>query len=511
MTKRYLVDDQKGVALFTVVLIFLVLVTMLGGVMFAAVVNQRNSIVAKNHTAVYYAAESGINLKIADIAAIISSEPDYGKIKTAVLALTPDYNLEANMGKKSWATTSVTEVTDSVEIASLCPGYNLAYNITSIGKIGSDATVEVSRTLSTYVCFRPSGPFDGAIVTKGSIYVHNSGAIIDGSIASNLDNNTTINLNKNATECNHIDGISVFDLEDGDVYGAENCVNMATSINEIMFPDIKLPNGEPKDPVKIITQSHIDQYLTGLRLGASNRVISVTGNNNNKVGTLDLSAGDKFKINSISDDLTKLTIQLSNDNAEDKEIHLILDDEIETLPAEIVVNGKGRLIIVSKFGKTFIGDSIITTQDPKKKVTFVLLPSVNKNPAMDLGSKDRVFVANIMSYSKGKIIIKGETQGYIISLASLFDGKNPQSEGDIEIQTPNAIIGEGSWLYAPYAHVYMQANSNYNGSIMAESYWGQSNIKLVYKGLGGDNPFANWITLPYENKWIIKYLPIIED
>lgn len=509
MTKRYLVDDQKGVALFTVVLIFLVLVTMLGGVMFAAVVNQRNSIVAKNHTAVYYAAESGINLKIADIAAIISSEPDYGKIKTAVLALTPDYNLEANMGKKSWATTSVTEVTDSVEIASLCPGYNLAYNITSIGKIGSDATVEVSRTLSTYVCFRPSGPFDGAIVTKGSIYVHNSGAIIDGSIASNLDNNTTINLNKNATECNHIDGISVFDLEDGDVYGAENCVNMATSINEIMFPDIKLPNGQPENSV-IITQSHIDQYLTGMRSGASNRVISDTGSNKNKVGTLNLSVGEKFIINAISNDYVKLTIQLSNDNAEDKEIYLILDNEIETLPAEIVVNGKGRLVIVSKFGKTFIGDSIITTQDPKKKVTFVLLPSVNKNPAMDLGSKDRVFVANIMSYSKGEVIIKGETRGYIISLASGYSG-NLQSGGDIEIQTPNAIIGEGSWLYAPYAHVYMQANSFFNGSIMSESYWGQSLVKLVYKGLGADNPFADWITLPYENKWIIKYLPIIED
>jgi Tfp pilus assembly protein PilX len=56
--------NNKGMALITVVLIFLILVIMLGGAMFAAVVNQRNALFANDHTKAYYVAESGINTRI---------------------------------------------------------------------------------------------------------------------------------------------------------------------------------------------------------------------------------------------------------------------------------------------------------------------------------------------------------------------------------------------------------------------------------------------------------------
>ena len=59
--------NNKGMALITVVLIFLILVIMLGGAMFAAVVNQRNALFANDHTKAYYVAESGINTRISQI------------------------------------------------------------------------------------------------------------------------------------------------------------------------------------------------------------------------------------------------------------------------------------------------------------------------------------------------------------------------------------------------------------------------------------------------------------
>jgi Tfp pilus assembly protein PilX len=46
MKKLNRIQNEKGVALITVVLLFLILVTLLGAAMFAAVTNQRNSIFA---------------------------------------------------------------------------------------------------------------------------------------------------------------------------------------------------------------------------------------------------------------------------------------------------------------------------------------------------------------------------------------------------------------------------------------------------------------------------------
>ena len=57
--------NKKGVALLTVVLFFLVMVILLGGLLFATVNNLKNTQTAQKHTSVYYAAESGINLQLA--------------------------------------------------------------------------------------------------------------------------------------------------------------------------------------------------------------------------------------------------------------------------------------------------------------------------------------------------------------------------------------------------------------------------------------------------------------
>lgn len=59
---------KDGVALLTVVLIFLVLVILLGGVMSISLANQRGVKTHGQHTAAFYAAESGITVVVAELA-----------------------------------------------------------------------------------------------------------------------------------------------------------------------------------------------------------------------------------------------------------------------------------------------------------------------------------------------------------------------------------------------------------------------------------------------------------
>jgi Tfp pilus assembly protein PilX len=67
MSKLNYIRNEKGMALITVLMVFLVLVILLGATMFAAVTNQRNAIFANEHSEAYYVAESGINLRVAQM------------------------------------------------------------------------------------------------------------------------------------------------------------------------------------------------------------------------------------------------------------------------------------------------------------------------------------------------------------------------------------------------------------------------------------------------------------
>jgi len=242
MFNRNVIQNQKGVALFTVVLIFLVLITLLSGVMFAAVVNQRNSIVAKDHTAVYYAAESGINMEIAGLETLFnatttnnwSSSRLYNEIVSGLGTRT--YTFSDNMGKPSWA--DVTLSLSPVSYPSY-PGF-VFIRVTSTGNIG-----DVSRVLYADVGYKVSlGPgrlftFAGAVITKRGITVDKNGATVVGPIASNLEGNSVINLSNNST-CHGITAINIPSSKLGQVSG---CNVPPTALpQDIVFSDITMPD-----------------------------------------------------------------------------------------------------------------------------------------------------------------------------------------------------------------------------------------------------------------------------
>jgi len=496
MSKKYLVNDQKGVALFTVVLIFLVLVTLLGGVMFAAVTNQRNSILAKDHTAVYYVAESGLNMEIANLESLFNSTTtenwSSSRLFSEIVATfgTNTYNLSENMGKASWAVTQV----------SLSPATYAAYSdyvfirLSSTGHIG-----DISRDLYVDVGYKISlGPgtlftFAGAVITKEGITVDKSGATVIGPIASNMENNATIDLSNTST-CHGVTEINIPTEDFGDVSGCN--IPPSALTQDIVFSDITMPDRADLLARRLTPNVTISSGVLDLRRS-------------------NIPYGSRiFRLNQLNSGA--LTIRL-NGIDEREPIFVLLDNNITSLPSSITVEGQGRLIFIAQFSSTMTLNSVIryrTTEgnliiDPSK-VNFVLFAQSGTTPGIRMQPSD-VYAGSVLSNSTGTVDLKGKFGGYFVTMSS-----------DVTVQTPNSQSGTPEntiWVYAPYADFEMVANSMIYGSIMAESFSSTNpHNKLIYKDLSGIYPFEPWTPLPYtidqddaQAEVEFKFFPIIEE
>jgi hypothetical protein len=497
MINRNVIQNQKGVALFTVVLIFLVLITLLGGVMFAAVVNQRNSIVAKDHTAVYYAAESGINMEIASLETLFnatttnnwSSSRLYNEIVTGLGTRT--YTFSDNMGKPSWA-----DVTLSISPVSYpsYPGF-VFIRVTSTGNIG-----DVSRVLYADVGYKISlGPgrlftFAGAVITKRGITVDKRDATVIGPMASNMEGNSVIDL-RNTNTCHGITEINIPASKFGSVTGCN--VPPTALTQEIIFSDIIMPD------------------RTALRALALSPNAVISG------GVLDLRRSN-IPYNSKIFVLTQLgtnalTIRL-NGIDEREPIYVLLDNNISSLPSSITVEGQGRLIVLAQFSSNLQLNSLIRYDkkdgnapiiDPSK-FNLVLYAQSGTNPQIFMQPSD-VFAGSILSNSFGAVDLKGKYGGYFVTMSTSVNVQTPNSQSG----TPENTI----WVYAPNADFTMVANSLIYGSIMAKSFSSTNpSNQLIYKDISGIYPFEPWTPLPYavdqndaQAELEIKFLPIREN
>ena len=233
--------NKKGVALLTVVLFFLVMVILLGGLLFATVNNLKNTQTAQKHTSVYYAAESGINLQLAKFMNLFETAKannwSISNLENQIIALRNSVNstdglvtMKDNLGKPT-----STMVTMSGPHSDLNhPNYTF-YRIQSIGTVGG-----VQRTLSTSIGYEyalgsgPLLPIAGAIVVNRGIDVQNGSVV--GSIATNLAGGSTISMRR--VNCNLIPQFTVPTL------GTSPCPTKEVKMEEnkhIVFSDIVLP------------------------------------------------------------------------------------------------------------------------------------------------------------------------------------------------------------------------------------------------------------------------------
>lgn len=147
-------SNKKGVALLTVVLFFLVMVILLGGLLFATVNNLKNTQTAQKHTSVYYAAESGLNIYISyiqDIASLaVLNKWDLDDFESELHDLVGTHlenTFHDNLGNPVSSSIEITEPGDLIGEVGM-EGYRFV-SIISTGNIDG-----ISREVSTKFIYR---------------------------------------------------------------------------------------------------------------------------------------------------------------------------------------------------------------------------------------------------------------------------------------------------------------------------------------------------------------------
>ena len=176
MNIRNTLRGKDGVALLTVVLIFLVMVIMVAGMSVWSMGNMTNSKVSNEHTAAFYAAEAGINTFMTDLGSSIESmssttitpEDFFDSIDTLISAGTT-ISLTDNSGVTTSA--NVLFVKDGVN----ADGFTV-YKIISTGTVGGiTRTLEKEITLKYTQGTEGTGfTIDKAVLASGNISIGNS-------------------------------------------------------------------------------------------------------------------------------------------------------------------------------------------------------------------------------------------------------------------------------------------------------------------------------------------------
>ena len=527
--------NKNGVALITVMLIFLILVVLLGGVMFWSVSNNSQTAFGSQHTAAYYSAESAINLQIVrfeDKFAQAKSESwSLGKLREEIQLLVVEINTSHDivgfddyMGKPNFS-----------DIQIIGPESKSGYIDTDFYKIISTGNIgDVSRTLSTEIGFTyvyspgEINVLGGAVITKGAIAVHQN-MRIKGPIASNLSStlyssNPTINTLNGSNLNNHcgvnllptdtfIDKISVPNLvqnrskinngSSGSCYDISSELENTIEFEPIKIPDYILYEGSNAVPVSVVN-GVLDLRNSGMEYG-----------------------GKKFEISSFPTGNLRIKLDGGDDG---ENFYLRVHNSFSSLNGTIEIEGKGQLIVLSDIENNISLNAKIHTPDPDNLSSYIFAKNNTRfnlilrevNPSNRYSISATGFNGSLLS--NADINITGwnnvEFYGYMVINTgfrqSTIVGKTMNIQANSSLGRPDNPI----WIYAPNAHVYFNSGVILHGSVMSESIHVQAaNPRILYAQMSaGEYPFQEWTPLPYtENadgaQADLKYirLPIIEE
>lgn len=471
--------NNKGVALVTVVLFFLVLVILLGGVMFSSISNQGNAKLSKDHTSAYYVAESGLNITIEKLNQFLKDDKyddieigQYtfmiGELKSFILSdLKTTVPIQINpsfSGKYDIFTEEVSTI----------PPYT--FSIRSTGTVN-----DVSRTLVTTFEVTPKlEELMKAIVAKGSITLDKSP--ITGPIASLMDPpGSDINFTCNSGSLTNEIYIPN-PLPAGSSVTFKNC-NDNLTYNYIEDPVIlnpfELPEYHTKD--KLVKMTLIPGENTFPPLGEG------------KVGYY-IDKLPSFDVDFI----------LGTDSSSSIVYQLFVDD------LDVLNNG------ILNVGNITVDKNKTSASNDKLKM-FVTIdkddyPSSYKKDVFEWDGNVNSHLINVETadLSKFQLIIKrgngfdDDNPELFISNSNIFVGSLMMDEIDVNFGNLNfkgfiATMGETitfsstaditgpMWIYAPNADVNSTSNVMIKGSIIADSV-NFKNTTLQYLEYKGDLP-----------------------
>lgn len=482
--------NNKGVALVTVILIFLVLVILLAGVMFASVTNQKNAVVSKEHTSAYYVAESGLNVSIEKLRNYLltngySSIP-MGQYATKMSLLddfiTDDLNGDTdNLSQGTYLIQATVGATTT------------SYTLRSIGTVNG-----ISRTVEGTFSFDPIMENKAkAIIAKGNIDSKN-GTIV-GPIASLLSPaGSDIAITCNGSSTTNINEIYYpMPLPSGSTVSVGgNCGGakaMLDADETVIFHDFSLPtyykstdtvvvDGVTKNVLVKITPTASKYTFPALTSGQQGYYIDNLPSTN---VTFDLgTSGTSTTVYNLF--VSNVSVA-SNTNLGVGVINVIGNGKLKM---HLIINKSNYVNPNSSFQFTWntnVNQSLLTSSNPEDISKFQLIIkrgsdfSASEYPTFSIGNSN-IFVGSLMMDYVNLSFGNFDYKGFIATLGKSFT-----------ISSNSSITGP-MWVYAPYANVSLTSNGVINGSIIANSVDFASGATLKYMQYLG--PLPPELTLP---------------
>lgn len=484
------IKNNKGVALVTVVLIFLVLVILLTGVMFASVSNQKNAVLSKEHTSAYYVAESGLNVSIEKlrnylIANGYSSIP-MGQYATKMTLLNDFITGDINGDSENLTQgTYLIQATGSLSTTT--------YTLRSTGTVNG-----ISRTVEGTFSFDPIMENKAkAIIAKGNIDAKN-GTII-GPIASLLSPaGSDINITCNPSGGTDINEIYYpMPLPSGSTVSVnDKCGGTKATFDAdetVIFHDFALPtyykstdtvvvDGVSKNVLVKITPTSSVYNFPALTSGQQGYYIDNLPSTN---VTFDL--GTSGASNTVYNLFVSNVSVASNTNLGVGAINVIGNGKLKM---HIIINKANYVNPNSSYQFTWnanINQSLLSSTNPEDISKFQLIIKKGSDftsseyPTFSIGNSN-IFVGSLMMDYINISFGNFDFKGFIATLGKSFT-----------ISSTSQITGP-MWVYAPYADVSLTSNGLINGSIIANSVNFESGASLSYMQYLG--PLPPELTLP---------------
>jgi len=453
---RKVLNNQKGVALMTVLLTFLTLFILLSAIVMMSMSNSATTLKASNYSKAYYITESTLNKRMAEVHSLFYTLADSNPTSTDMFALLEEEfaNLPMtvtfpNTSDNDSATITFVPSDGSVDY----PDY-LFYEISVTGTVNG-----VSRTLTKEVGFSYSmgGPgyiIGKAVLTQRGMIIGNQNSTINGPIASNVLDNTSIDIRSTQA------GVSMVYVPVGRVSAISSLTRIGSRYTEVampfIFPVINYPAIPTTTPITVTIPAFVNNQAT----------ISVS--TYSYMENMTVAQGQTLIINlgARGTASTRKMLRVKNIN----------------VSGNIRVIGTGRLLLVFEYGKGTL------TMGSKFNVCGEVVGSCT---AADPDYTKFLF------YLKTPFVTKGDLANYpklVFSNLQLFYGSLLAEQVDIEVKSSNFkghIVSGGNTVnfsanatikralfYAPFATITIDSNAVLSGSLVG-NYFSVSNPQTV--------------------------------
>lgn len=445
---RKILGKSKGIAILTVMIVFLTIFILLTAIMLIASSNQNASIKGNNFSNAYYVSESALNIRSTELTDIFydlaNANPDSFDLFT---------NLEARFALlPSTITFPETSTDDSAHLvleaadgSDLYPEYNF-YRLTSTSTVNG-----VSRTLAKELGFSYSrgGPgliIGKAVLTQRGMLLGDQNSTVIGPVGSNVLDNTTIDIGSTQ------DLLEMVFVPTGRSSAVLNPSRVGNRITEMaqnfVFPVINFP------AIPTTTPTTIAPYT----FSGNKATINVF--NYSYLENLSMADGQTLIINlgSRGTSTTKKMLRVKNIDASGK----------------IRVIGTGRLLLVYEYGNgalnlgpkfsvcgNVLGACLSDTPDYTKFLFYIRTPYITETDVANyptLGfSNLQLFYGSLLAQYVNINIKSANFKGHIVTA------------GKIVTFSANAVIN-GALFYAPFATITIDSNAVLSGSLVGNYF-----------------------------------------